>query len=216
MPPITRTLLVLNVGIYVYLTFVGFSNDDAIRSIYEDFGLVPISFLEGSFWQPLTSMFLHFPYFPLHLFVNMLGLWSFGSFLERQIGSTRFLWLYIIAGLCGSLLVIFVPYSLDSYADMARPTVGASGALMGLLGAVAVLCPRAKLFLLLFPMRARTAALLLALGSLVMAIFDSGSFISHNGHLGGLLGGFLYAKFALLPDLTKRIGKKLWNTKRKS
>lgn len=202
MPPITRILLILNVGIYVYLTFLRFSNEDSIRSIYESFGLVPIDFLEGSFWQPLTSMFLHYPYFPLHLMVNMLGLWSLGSFLERQIGSTRFLWLYTLAGLFASLLVVFVPYSLDSYEDMARPTVGASGALMGLLGGVAVLCPRAKLFLLFFPMQARTAALLLALLSLLMALFDSSSFsISHSGHLGGLLGGFLYAKLALLPDL---------------
>ena len=212
MPLITRSLLLLNVGIYLYLTFIGFADDERIRSIYEDFGLVPLSFLEGSFWQPLSSMFLHFPYFPLHLFVNMLGLWSFGSFLEKAIGPVRFLWLYLIAGLFGSLFVVFIPYALDLYESMTRPTVGASGALMGLLGAVAVLCPRAKLFLLLFPMRARTAALILAIASLLMAILDSNSFISHNGHLGGILAGFFYAKFALLPELQRQTEKNFLDT----
>ncbi len=204
MPIITRSLLIINTTIYLCIAVLSFSDNDLVRSIYETFGLIPVSFLDGFFWQPLTSLFLHFPHSPLHLIVNMIGLWSFGSFIERQIGSSNFSWLYFISGLSGSLLVIFVPYFMGSYQAMVQPTVGASGALIGLLGGVAVLYPQAKLFLLFFPMRARTAAIILAVGSFLLAIFDSQSFISHHGHLGGILGGFIYTYLVLLPNLKKQ------------
>ncbi len=201
MSPATYTLLFTNIAIYIIVSLIGFSNDDFIRSVYENFALNPISFIEGAFWQPITSMFLHSPSFPLHLLVNMIALWSFGSLLERLLGMSRFLWLYFVSGLFASSLVIFIPYLFGSYQVLARSTVGASGALMGLLGGVAILHPRSRIFLLFFPMTARTAAILLCIVSLLFAIFDSNSYISHSGHLGGLLGGVFYAKLVLLPEI---------------
>lgn len=201
MPSATYLLVFINIAIYIYVSFLGYNDDSYMNMLYEKFGLVPIEFMQGAFWQPLTSLFLHFPYVPIHLLVNMIGLWSFGTFVERQLGTLRFLFLYFISGLFGSIFVIGIPYISGSQIDLARSTVGASGALMGLLGAMMVLGPRIKLYLLIFPITARNAGILLGAVSLLFAIFGSSSFISHNGHLGGLIGGFLYTYFVLFPDL---------------
>ena len=200
MPIVTRIIISLNIFIHLYITYLTFGSPEEISSFYEKFGLVPIAFIEGKVYQPITSLFLHYPYFPLHLLVNMIGLWSFGSMLERQIGSLKFFWLYFISGLFSSLFVIIIPFLFGTYQTLTQPTVGASGALMGLLGAVSVLYPNSKLLLLFFPMKTRTAAIIIAVGSILLAIFDPKSFISHNGHLGGLLGGIIYALFALKPE----------------
>ena len=198
---VTYLLLGTNILIYIYFSFLGYDDPSHVQEIYRELGLVPARFLEGAFWQPLTSIFLHYPFVPLHLIVNMIGLWSFGSLLERHIGTFYFLALFILSGLSGSLFVISIPYLFSNYQMLTSITVGASGALFGLLGAVAVLYPRSRLLLLFFPIQARTAALLVGVGSFLLILFDNSSIISHTGHLGGLLGGFLYAKYALLPEL---------------
>ena len=134
-PIITRILILINIIVHVVVSLIGFEDEAKVNQIYQKFGLVPISFIEGNFFQPFTSLFLHYPYFPLHILLNMIGLWSFGGMLERQIGHLRFFWLYLISGLFSSLFVIIIPFLFGSYQDLSRPTVGASGALMGLLGA---------------------------------------------------------------------------------
>ncbi len=199
MPKVTRIIIVINVIVHLYVTFLGSTSDASVDSFYQKFGLVPLSFIEGSIFQPFTALFLHYPFFPFHLLINMLGLWSFGSMLERQIGSLAFFWLYFISGLFSSLFVVLIPFLFGSYQDISRPTVGASGALMGLLGAVSILYPNSKLLLLFIPMKTKTATILLGVGSILFSIFDQKAFISHNGHFGGLLGGIIYAWFALRP-----------------
>ncbi len=202
MPIVTTTILCINVAIHLLLSLLGMINEEWMSFAYSNFALTPAHLIEEwALWQPLSSIFLHFPYVPLHLLVNMIGIWSFGSFLERQIGSMRFLWCYLVSGLCSTLFVVLMPYIWGSDQDLVRPTVGASGALLGLLGSVAVLFPHSRLYLLFFPMKAKNAALGLAVVSLLLSFFDALSFISHNGHLGGLLGGIIYAKWVLLPEL---------------
>ena len=196
----TYTLLLVNIGIFAVVFASGFWDRGLVEDVYSLFGLIPAKFLEGAFWQPFTSLFLHYPFSPFHILCNMIGLWSFGATLERSIGTVRFLFLYFISGLSGSLFVVLLSMLLGSPQEMILPTVGSSGSIAGLLGAMAVLFPNAKLLLLFFPMKASIAALLLGIISLVFSFMDSVSFISHYGHLGGLIGGFIYAKIVLLPE----------------
>ncbi|MCR9144849.1 MAG: rhomboid family intramembrane serine protease [bacterium] len=191
MPPVTRVLLTINVSAFIVINWISpmLGGEAAFVGLIQSFGLTPAAFWQGAFWQPLTSMFLHASL--LHIAANMLGVWSIGSMLERGIGSGRYLWLYMISGFAGALLVLM--------ADPAstRPTIGASGAVLGLLGAVAVLSPNSMLLFIVFPVRARTAALLIGVGSLLLEYTGSMGTISHLGHLGGLIGGYLYTRFAL-------------------
>ena len=191
MPPVTRVLLTINVAVYIAINWVSplLGGEAAFVGLVNTFGLKPAAFWQGAFWQPLTSMFLHGSL--LQIFANMLGVWRIGSMLERGIGSRRYLWLYMISGFAGTLLVL----AADPTAT--RPTIGASGAVLGLLGAIAVLSPNSMLLFFIFPVRARTAALLIGLGSLLLEYTGRMEMISHLGHLGGLLGGYLYTRFAL-------------------
>lgn len=197
--PVTRILVGLNVAIFILVAiFVGSqSNPMAMSTFFERWGLVAEDFWnvnDWKPWQPLTSMFLHAS--PIHLFVNMFGVWSLGIALERTIGSMRFLALYIVSGLAGALAVILFQ---DAPVDPTHPgvTVGASGALLGLLGAIAIFYPKSEMLVFFIPMKARTAAIAFGLISLVLAVFNIVPSISHWGHLGGLVGGILYSKFAL-------------------
>lgn len=196
-PPVTRALLMLNFGAYLLVNVLAplSGGDAAFDALIQIFGLRPAAFWQGAVWQPLTSIFLHGSFF--HILANMVGLWSIGGFLERSLGSVRYLWLYFISGLAGTLLVLVAnPASIQI-------TIGASGAVLGLLGAIAILTPDARLLFLVFPVRARTAALLIGVGSLFFELFGGPGFISnisHLGHLGGLIGGYLYTRFALSAD----------------
>ncbi len=194
-PIVTKALVFVNIFIHIAILFYTFyvKNDPLyLQDIYFQFGLVPVSFWDGAIWQPFTTLFLHgFQGLSLHLIVNMIALWSLGSAIELTIGSVAFTWLYFISGLFGSLaVVLFQP-------DLSVPTIGASGAIMGLLAALAIFYPNSMLFVFFFPMKARTAAIVFGLGSLILAYLDQASNISHIGHFGGLFGGFLYTKLAL-------------------
>ena len=214
--PVTRILVFLNLGIHLALCayiFISQQGELVVQDFYETYGLLPDRFWkEGFFWQPLSSMFLHgglqtaiigtergifnsiliFLLFGmLHVGVNMLALWSLGQAIERTIGSIRFAWLYFISGMCGAMAVILITPTLE------MATVGASGAVLGVLGALAVFYPNSRLLVFFIPMKARTAAIMFIGISLIFIISDSGGLISHTGHLGGLVGGLLYSKFAL-------------------
>ena len=186
--PITRYLLYANIGAYVFINiFLGFIGID-LNVLFSFLGLVPHNFTQGALWQPLTSMFLHGGF--IHLAMNMIALWSIGSLIENKLGAGRFTWLYFLSGLGGALLVLVLP------GNPVGVTVGASGAILGLLGALAYLYPNSPLVFFIFPMKARTAALVFGGVSLVAAVFFSGAGgISHAGHLGGLLVGFLFTRY---------------------
>lgn len=192
--PVTRILVGLNIAIFILVALLvgGQSNPIVMQNFFERWGLVAADFWsvhDWKPWQPLTSMFLHGSF--LHLAVNMFGVWSLGIALERTLGSVRFLALYLVSGLSGALAVILLQH------DLATPTIGASGALLGLLGAIAVFFPTSQMLVFFIPMRARTAAIVFGGISVLLAFFDSSSGISHWGHVGGLIGGILYSKFAL-------------------
>lgn len=187
----------MNILVFLYMEFfVDGQSVDIANAFALRWALVPEEFLNGSWWQPVSCMFLHGGM--LHLAVNMLGLWSLGTPIENTLGSARFLWLYFISGATGSMFVIayyliFGPESMP-FGGM---TVGASGAVLGILGALGIFYPNSMLLVFFIPMKAITAVVVFAALSIFFQITGMVKFISHLGHLGGLLAGVLYSKFAL-------------------
>lgn len=129
----------------------------------------------GAWWQLVSSMFTHEAL--LHIGFNMLALWILGPQLEAAVGRLRFLALYFISGLAGSAAVMLL-----SSPDV--PTIGASGAVWGLMGGLLVIA---------FKVRADYSQLLVWLGLNVAITFLGRGAISWQGHLGGLVGGVLVA-----------------------
>ncbi len=171
--------------------------------IFEPLALSPQMVLEhGWVWQPVTYMFLHAN--AMHILFNMLGVWMFGVELERLWGTTYFLRYYGVAGIGAAittLVVSFLPF------DFAAPvytslTVGASGALYGILLAFAMYYPnRPILMMLLFPVPAKYFVIII--GALSFATGGTG--VAHAAHLGGLLFGYLYLRKGRGGSLTAEI-----------
>jgi hypothetical protein len=135
-------------------------------------------------------MFVHGSF--MHLFFNMWALFLFGRLVEDHIGTTGFLKLYFMSGILGA--VIWLIFNMSSKV----PVIGASGAIFGVMAAVAMLFPDMKLFLLFPPvvLRAKTLVICLAVIDIVM-LSQMHTGIAHLAHLGGLLGGYLYIKMLL-------------------
>ncbi len=144
------------------------------------FGLVP-ELLTGQFWlwQPVTYIFIHADFW--HFLFNALMLWMLGMTLEPVMGS------FLVCGAAAALFTVaWEPGSL-------RAVIGASGAVYGLLGAFAYLFPEAVVYVyFLFPMSARTMAILLGAIEFAMTLSRPGYRVSSVTHLGGLLAGLLW------------------------
>ncbi|MCW7076649.1 MAG: rhomboid family intramembrane serine protease [Candidatus Syntrophoarchaeum sp.] len=134
-------------------------------------------------WTLITHIFLHGSMG--HLFFNMLFLFFFGPALERRVGSNKFLIIFLICGVLGGLGHILT--SPDS------AVLGASGALYGVLGALAILEPEMMIFIYFIPMKITYAVLFFAAFDILMA--GSGDMIAHTAHLSGLVGGLLIGKY---------------------
>ena len=147
--------------------------------------------LSGDFriWQPFTAMWMHGGF--IHLGINMFVLWSFGIMMQKMWGTKKFLLIYILSGLGGSLLMLgfsaIYPYNIG---------VGASGAICGLIGAMAVLQPDAKvLIFFIIPAKIKPTVKWFAIISLVLTVTNLLPGIGHAAHLGGLIVGYLIARY---------------------
>jgi membrane associated rhomboid family serine protease len=167
---VTKLLIGINVAVYVAELIQGGGVYGVNSTIYSKGVLWAPFVAAGDYWRLLTAAFLH--YGPLHLILNMLGLWWFGSLLEQRIGSGRFLLLYLASGLAGSAGALVV--------SPTNPTVGASGAIFGILGAGLVLEQQRDYVF-------GGSALGVIVANLVLTFFWPG--ISIGGHIGGLIGG---------------------------
>ena len=180
---VTRALIGINVGIYIAELVTGGGINGIGSTIYEKGVLIASAFdssgnligvAHGDWWRLITAAFLH--YGPFHLLLNMVALWWFGSLLEQRIGSGHFLALYIVSGLAGSAgALLWSPLT---------PTVGASGAIFGILGAGLVLEQQRD-----YVFGGQALGIILINFVLTFSI----SSISKGGHLGGLVGGILCA-----------------------
>ena len=169
---VTKTLIGVNVGIYLLELALGGNISGTGNPIYREGVLFGPAVANGDWWRLFTSMFLH--YGPLHLGLNVLALWWFGAAVEEVLGRGRYLLLYLVSGLAGAAGALVVsPETL---------TVGASGAIFGILGAAFVL-ERQRTYVL------GGSALSLIVINLAFTFFIPG--ISIGGHLGGLFAGAL-------------------------
>ena len=182
LPPITQALLLINVALFAADLLFG-------RMLTALFALWPLGthFMP---WQVVTYAFLHGSVG--HLFFNMLGLWMFGSELERLWGGKRYLQFYFASVLTAALTQLVVGLLIGG-----APTVGASGGLFGLLLAFGMLFPD-RIIMPLFPpipMKAKTFVMVFGGLELLFGVTGTASGVAHFAHLGGMLGGFLMMRY---------------------
>jgi membrane associated rhomboid family serine protease len=173
---VTKALVAINVAVYVAELATGGGVNGTGSTIYLHGVLFGPLVEQGDWWRLVTAAFLH--YGPVHLILNMVGLYWFGSLLEERIGSARYLMLYLVSGLAGSAGALLWS------GGFLTPTVGASGAIFGILGAGLVL-ERQRDYVF------GGSALGVILINFVLTF--SISSISKGGHIGGLLGGMICA-----------------------
>ncbi len=220
-PPIVKNLIIINVLVFAahFLLKGQFNVADTFalwpiippqlkellvtnHAFGADYGFKP--------YQLVTHMFTHSTTTFSHILFNMFGLWMFGKILENFWGSKRFLLFYLACGLGAAICHLVVQYirsyellqaittsnqaAVGQYVGALSPTVGASGAIMGIFAAFAYLFPNTELFILFIPVpiKAKWAVLALAAIDLFGGIANfRGDNIAHFAHLGGALVGFL-------------------------
>lgn len=174
---VSMILIGINVAAYVAQLATGNRAGD----VYQQGALQGYLTADGDYWRLLTSAFLHGSM--LHLLFNMYALYLFGPFVERALGTARYVVAYLTSAFAGSIVVYLL-------ADPATVTIGASGAVFGLFG-------MALLFLLKAKQDVRTLLVLLAINAFISV---AGPNISWEGHLGGFVAGVvLGAAFAYAP-----------------
>lgn len=180
---VTMVLIGINVAVAVIEFASGSSASFTNNTIFEKGALFaagyvdasgnPLGVAHGEWWRMFTAMFLHASFF--HLAVNMYSLYFVGSIMEQVIGRWRFLLLYLVSGIAGSAGALLL--------NPLSPTVGASGAIFGILGGLFVLERRRHI-----ATGGQVAGLIVL--NLVIT-FAFASTISVGGHVGGLIGGIL-------------------------
>ncbi len=156
----------------------------------------PWRYPDFAVWQPLTYAFLHGS--PMHLLFNMFGLWMFGRPVEQALGTTRFALFYLVCVLGAAAAQIAVAH----YSGNIVPTIGASGGVLGLLPAFAILFPRARIQLLFPPVNLRAPVFVLLYGGAELFFGVTGTLpgIAHFAHLGGMLCGGILLLWWLRPQ----------------
>jgi membrane associated rhomboid family serine protease len=186
--PAIKWLIYINVAVFIaewifpeIIALCGLRPADVVRHLWV--------------WQMVTYMFLHAD--PVHLLLNMLALWMFGVELERLWGTEAFLRYYFVTGVgaaISTILVSLLPF--DAVFEMWRtPTVGASGAIYGLLLAYGVIFrDRPILMWFLFPVPARWFVIITGALVLWASVTDATGGTAHLAHLGGMVFGYVYLK----------------------
>lgn len=183
---ITPATVVLNVLVFVITAVQGRGIDTNFASpLYQEWALFPPSVADGESWRLLTSGFLHAG--PMHLALNMLALWLIGRELEPVLGRLRYTGIYLLSLLGGSTAAYLI-------GETCVPTVGASGAVFGLMGGLLAVLVRLKLSL---------APALTTIGLNVVISFVVPN-ISIEGHLGGLVIGGLLTVGMVYPPAKQR------------
>lgn len=179
-----KYLIIANVAMFVVSM--------AYQPIVAYLGLMPAAVIDRyTAWQLVTYLFLHGDI--VHIVVNMLALWMFGTELERLWGTRFFVKYYFVTGVGAGLLTVAVallPWAFPG-SSMTTVTIGASGAIFGLLVAYALYFPERPIFIYaIFPIKAKYFVILIAL----ISYFSSPRGVAHTAHIGGLIVGFLYLK----------------------
>ncbi|WP_163846128.1 rhomboid family intramembrane serine protease [Pseudooceanicola aestuarii] len=211
-PYVTYALIVVNV--VVFLGYAGLmSQPEALYAFYDRYAMIPARLSEGSGYHTLlTSMFLHGGF--MHIAGNMLFLWIFGDNMEDEMGHWGFLGFYLVSGVvAGVAHLIAGPGSLV-------PTVGASGAIAGVMGGYLLLFPRARvdiliIFIVFFKVFPVPAWLMLGLWFALQLVNGVGADPTTGGvaywaHAGGFIAGLVLT----LPVFARLGGPAFWNRTR--
>jgi membrane associated rhomboid family serine protease len=218
-PPVIKNLLIIN-GVIFFLqilageiaTGTGYTFGQIITKY---FALIPFEGIVAGTrgiepiiwnfypWQLITYQFLHGGF--SHILFNMFALWMFGIEIEHFWGSKKFLYFYLICGVVAGLFHLFISPLLGV---PSAPTIGASGAIYGVLIAFAMMFPNRYIFLYFFiPIKAKYLITFLIVMEF-MLVDSANSGIAHLAHLGGALAGFI---FILLDKQTHVVFKDLFN-----
>jgi len=197
-PPFTpwvKRIIIACAAIYFLQVILGAVAPATNTYVIHYFGLVPLFVLHGMIWQLVTYSFLHAGL--MHLLVNMLTLWMFGSQQEQDWGSKQFLEYYLFCVIGSALTTIAVAYSPLPGVTPATATIGASGGIYGCLIAFGMLYGDREIFMfpLPFMMKAKYMVAIIIFVVVIATFQPSQGGIANFAHLGGLLFGFLYIKF---------------------
>ncbi len=201
-PPVTRNLILVNILMFIATIF----NENFMIGT---FGLFYPSSTYFHWWQVLTHMFMHGGFW--HIFFNMYTLFIFGVVVERIIGSKKFLFFYFVCGLGAAALQMgtqWIEMQMFMNSDSATalqnivalkttPTVGASGAIYGVLIGYAMLFPESKMTLIFPPvtLSAKWMVIIFAGIELFTGVFGIVDGVAHFAHLGGMLIGWLLIRW---------------------
>ncbi|KER11011.1 MAG: protease [[Candidatus Thermochlorobacteriaceae] bacterium GBChlB] len=180
-PPAIKLILIANVSVFVFQYFT------PLRAPLMEFGaLWTLDSRNFEVWQLVTYMFMHGGLF--HILFNMIALWMFGAEIENYWGTQQFTIYYftcgIGAGLCNILLT-----------SGGYPTVGASGAVYGVLLAFGMMFPDRYIYIyFLLPIKAKYLVIIYAVLELFASFDQASSGVAHFAHLGGMVVGFIYIK----------------------
>lgn len=198
LPIVTKNLLIIN-GIVWIAQFVLLRRADI--DLTQQFGLHFLFSENFRIYQLVTYMFLHDPYSFSHVFFNMFAVFMFGRTLEDIWGPKRFLSYYLITGIGAAIVQIVILYlrisasvPSEMFYAVNSITVGASGAVFGILLAFGMLFPNAQLFIIPFPFPIKAKWFVIGYGLLELFFGVSnrvGDNVAHFAHLGGMLFGIL-------------------------
>jgi membrane associated rhomboid family serine protease len=197
LPPVTRNLLIANILVFALQYLLRDQDTLALtrwfalwpygHDIAVDLGGGDVAGIGFRIWQVVTYGFMHGNV--MHILLNMYALYMFGGLIERVMGTRRFTIYYFTCLVAAAVAQLAVVYLFEP--DRMYPTVGASGAVFGLLGAFAMLFPREKLMLIPIPIGipAWLFVTLYGAAELIFGVTGTLSGIAHFAHLGGLVAG---------------------------
>jgi membrane associated rhomboid family serine protease len=194
-PPAISQIVMVNVIVFLLQPLV-------LKSfMLSGLALVPAQVVtKGMVWELVTYMFLHGGF--MHLAFNMFALVIFGSDLERWWGSRDFVKYYFVTGAGAGVIHVLMAYIFPGTGGAAPfiPTIGASGAVFGILLAFGLAFPQRRVLLfMVVPVSARTMVILYGILELSMAVqYQGGDGVARFAHLGGMLVGYLYLKHETL------------------
>ncbi len=197
-PRAIKTLCIACVGVFLLQQISQFIwSAEGERFWLDWFGLVPYAVVHGfRLWQPVTYLFLHAGI--LHILLNLLFLAMFGADLEHTWGSRKFYTYFFLCGVGAGVINVLVKLALDPHGRGTAliPTIGASGAIYGILLANAVLLPQRRVWMFPLPVTVSMRVFVIVMGAIEFfgTIGVSGDNVSHVCHLGGMLVGYLYLR----------------------
>lgn len=182
-PPAVKHLLIINL-----LAFVALSTPVVSEYLFTYGALWPIGSGRFGVWQLISYMFLHAGFG--HIFFNLFALWMFGQAIENFWGTNRFVIYYFLTGIGAALLHMLI-------GGGGAPTLGASGAVYGILLAFGMMFPNRPIMLLFppIPIKAKYFVAIFGAIELISGLTRANSGVAHFAHLGGMLVGFILIKY---------------------